>query len=139
MNVAETQDTTLTRWDGRHIFWISNRITMYVILIATCNAHRMTASASLMNFLRVSSSFLSSDGGEMISMSVRLPRRSRTCRPVVPASPSIKTFLVANNSIMRAALLGDAAAEGANAETPGATAAAAANRAREDAESFIAC
>ena len=35
------------------------------------------------------------------------------------------------------ALLGDAAAEGANAETPGATAAAAANRAREDAESFI--
>ena len=39
---------------------------------------------------------------------------------------------------MRAvALLGDAAAEGANAETPGATAAAAANRAREDAKSFI--
>ena len=39
---------------------------------------------------------------------------------------------------MRAvALLGDAAAEGANAETPGAKAAAAANRAREDAESFI--
>ena len=74
----------------------------------------------------------------MIAISVRLPRRSRTCRPVVPASPSIKTFLVANNSIMRAvALLGDAAAEGANAETPGAKAAAAANRAREDAESFI--
>ena len=71
----------------------------------------------------------------MISMSVRFPRRSRTCRPVVPASPSMKTFLVANNSITRGL---DDAAEGANAETPGATAATAPKKARDDGDSFIA-
>ena len=71
----------------------------------------------------------------MISMSVRFPRRSRTCRPVVPASPSMKTFLVANNSITRGL---DDAAEGANAETPGATAATAAKKARDDGDNFIA-
>ena len=70
----------------------------------------------------------------MISMSVRFPRRSRTCRPVVPASPSMKTFLAANKSIARVL---DDAAEGANAETPGATAAAAAKKARDDGDSFI--
>ena len=70
----------------------------------------------------------------MISMSVRFPRRSRTCRPVVPASPSMKTFLVANKSTTRVL---DDAAEGANAETPGATAATAAKKARDDGDSFI--
>jgi len=47
----------------------------------------------------------------------------------------MKTFLVANNSITRGL---DDAAEGANAETPGATAATAAKKARDDGDNFIA-
>ena len=56
------------------------------------NLHKMTASASLMNFFLVSVSFRKSDGGEMISKSFLDSNRCRTCNPVVPASPSINTL-----------------------------------------------
>lgn len=91
------------------------------------NLQRITASASLINFFRVSSSFLNSDGGEMISMSSRLLRRSLTWRPVVPASPSINTLklisradddddfdVVDGDVYLRPALGANAEAEGNN-------------------------
>ena len=59
---------------------------------AASGRQRMTASASLMSRFRVASSLRSSKGAEMISRSSLSARRSRTCRPVVPTSPSIKTF-----------------------------------------------
>jgi hypothetical protein len=59
--------------------------------------HKMTQSASLINFLRVAASFRRSSGGVMISKSSRVASRLRTCMPVVPASPSIKTFFLAKS------------------------------------------
>ena len=56
------------------------------------HSHRMTQSASLINLLRSPTSFLNSSEMDMISRSARDDRRSRTCNPVVPASPSMKIF-----------------------------------------------
>jgi len=57
----------------------------------------MTTSAWLMSFLRSLSSLRKSGSMEIISKSDRFPSLSRTCNPVVPASPSIKTLgLLAN-------------------------------------------
>lgn len=52
----------------------------------------MTQSASLISLFRSPTSFLNSSEMDMISRSARDARRSRTCNPVVPASPSMKIF-----------------------------------------------
>jgi hypothetical protein len=67
---------------------------------ASSGRQRMTASASLMNFLRVSSSFLNSWGGEMISRSSLDSNLPRTWIPVVPASPSMKTLNLEKSDVM---------------------------------------
>lgn len=56
------------------------------------DVQRITASASLMSFLRVASSLRSSGGAEITSRSWRFPMRSYTWIPVVPASPSMNIF-----------------------------------------------
>ena len=57
--------------------------------------HKITTSASLIYFFLVSSSFLNSEGGEIISRSSRASILPRTCSPVVPVSPSINTLYFA--------------------------------------------
>lgn len=64
------------------------------------DVHKITTSASLMNFFLVSTSFLKSEGGEIISRSSRASILPRTCRPVVPASPSIKTLYLAKRPVL---------------------------------------
>lgn len=54
----------------------------------------MTQSASLISLFRSPTSFLNSSEMDMISRSARDARRSRTCNPVVPASPSMKIFFL---------------------------------------------
>ena len=61
---------------------------------ASSGKHRIAASASFRNAARFAASLRSSPVSEMISMSSRFARRSRTCKPVVPASPSMNTFFL---------------------------------------------
>ena len=61
-------------------------------MAASSGRHKMAASAEFRYSARFSRSLRSSPVSEIISMSSRAARRSRTCRPVVPASPSMKTF-----------------------------------------------
>ena len=61
---------------------------------ASSGKHRIAASASFKNAALFSAFLRSSPVSEMISMSSRFARRSRTCNPVVPASPSMKTFFL---------------------------------------------
>lgn len=63
-------------------------------IAASSGRQRMAASAALRNSARLTGSLRSSPVREMISMSSRPASLSRTCRPVVPASPSIKTFFL---------------------------------------------
>ena len=58
----------------------------------------MTQSASLIKRFLSSLSLRNSSDIEIISRSVRLDKRSRTCNPVVPASPSMKIFFFSADS-----------------------------------------
>ena len=54
--------------------------------------HKMVASDSSMHRRRASGSLRDASGGDTSVMSLRPASRSRTCKPVVPADPSMNTF-----------------------------------------------
>ena len=69
---------------------------------ASSGRHRMATSAALRNSARACGSLRRSTGAEMISMSSRPDSRDLICRPVVPCSPSMKTFgFMPSNSCVR--------------------------------------
>jgi len=62
---------------------------------AASGKHKITQSASLINLFLSFTSFLNSSAIDITSKSSLLAKRSRTCKPVVPASPSMKIFFLA--------------------------------------------